>query len=97
MKLVILPQASLELQEAVEYYEAEQSGLGERLFFFSRELPRIHVHVGSPNGEAKFWIEPTVEIASNHGLKDVELTELKQLIEERQNEIREHWNRHFGN
>jgi hypothetical protein len=37
MKLVILPQASLELQEAVEYYEAEQSGLGERLFFFSRE------------------------------------------------------------
>ncbi|MCX8513289.1 MAG: DUF4160 domain-containing protein [Chthoniobacteraceae bacterium] len=59
--------------------------------------PRIHVHVGSPNGEAKFWIEPTVDIASNHGLKDVELTELKQLIEERQNEIREHWNRHFGN
>ncbi|NBV33512.1 MAG: DUF4160 domain-containing protein [Proteobacteria bacterium] len=97
MKLVILPQASLELQEAVEYYEAEQSGLGERLFFYSREEPRIHVHVGSPNGEAKFWIEPTVEIASNHGLKDVELIELKQLIEERQNEIREHWNRHFGN
>ena len=32
MKLVILPQASLELQEAVEYYEAEQSGLGERLW-----------------------------------------------------------------
>lgn len=32
MKLVILAQASLELQEAVEYYEAEQSGLGERLW-----------------------------------------------------------------
>jgi hypothetical protein len=28
MKLFILPQASLELQEAVEYYEAEQSGIG---------------------------------------------------------------------
>lgn len=35
MKLVILPQASDELREAVEYYEAEQSGLGERLW---REL-----------------------------------------------------------
>jgi len=37
MKLVILPQASAELKEAVEYYEAEQSGLGERLW---RELDR---------------------------------------------------------
>jgi len=33
MNLVILPQASAELQEAVEYYEAEQSGLGERLWY----------------------------------------------------------------
>ena len=32
MRLVILPQASTELMEAVEYYEAEQSGLGERLW-----------------------------------------------------------------
>jgi plasmid stabilization system protein ParE len=33
MNLVILPQASAELKEAVEYYEAEQSGLGERLWY----------------------------------------------------------------
>ena len=32
MKLAVLPQASAELAEAVEYYEGEQAGLGERLW-----------------------------------------------------------------
>jgi plasmid stabilization system protein ParE len=32
MRLVILPHASLELREAIEYYESEQAGLGERLW-----------------------------------------------------------------
>jgi hypothetical protein len=27
---------------------------GYRFFFFSREEPRMHVHVSSSNGEAKF-------------------------------------------
>jgi len=26
-----------------------------RLFFFSREEMRIHVHVAHPDGEAKLW------------------------------------------
>ena len=29
-----------------------------RFFFFSREETRKHVHVVSPEGEAKFWWEP---------------------------------------
>lgn len=29
-----------------------------RFFFFSREERRMHVHVQSADGEAKFWIEP---------------------------------------
>ena len=56
----------------------------------------MHVHVFSPDGEAKFWLEPTVELALNKGLKPVELTELKRIVEERQNEIRNHWQQHFG-
>jgi hypothetical protein len=32
-----------------------------RFFFFSLEEPRVHVHVLSPDGEAKFWIEPQIE------------------------------------
>ena len=67
-----------------------------RFFFFSREEPRIHVHVTSPNGEAKFWLEPTIELAVNQGMRDPEIHELLHLIQERHNEIREHWHRHFG-
>ena len=35
-----------------------------RFYFFSREEPRRHVHVISPDGEAKFWIEPEIALAS---------------------------------
>ena len=56
----------------------------------------MHVHDVSPDGEAKFWLEPVIELALNKGFKAVELTELKRIIEERQNEIRDHWHRHFG-
>ena len=29
-----------------------------RFFFFSREEQRLHIHVQSADGEAKFWVEP---------------------------------------
>jgi hypothetical protein len=67
-----------------------------RFHFFSREEPRMHVHVVSPDGEAKFWLEPAIELALNKGLKAVELTELQGIVQERQNEIRDHWRRHFS-
>jgi hypothetical protein len=56
----------------------------------------MHVHVISPDGEAKFWLEPQIALALNKGLDATELNELLKIIEERQNEIREHWRRHFG-
>ncbi len=56
----------------------------------------MHVHALSADGEAKFWLEPVVELALSKGLKPVELTELQRVVEERQNEIRDHWHRHFG-
>lgn len=55
----------------------------------------MHVHVVSPDGEAKFWLEPAIQLAVNKGLKAVELTELTRVIEERQHEIRTHWHKHF--
>ena len=55
----------------------------------------MHVHVFSPDGEAKFWLEPAIELALNKGLKAVELTERRRIIEERQNEIRQHRQGHF--
>jgi len=36
---------------------------GYRFFFFSREESRMHVHVVSGDGEAKFWLEPDLELS----------------------------------
>lgn len=47
----------------------------------------MHVHVHSPNGEAKFWLEPEIELAVSKGLKASELKVAKTLIKEKQNEI----------
>jgi hypothetical protein len=66
-----------------------------RFFFFSREESRMHVHVTSPDGEAKIWIEPVVELALNRGLRDIEVREIIQIIQDRHDEIKKHWHRHF--
>lgn len=56
----------------------------------------MHVHVHSPQGEAKFWIEPKIELAKNYGLNSRALASVQRLIEEREDEIREAWEAHFG-
>ena len=69
---------------------------GYRFFFFSREEPRTHVHVLSGHGEAKFWLEPAIELAQSHGLNRTELGRIRGIIEVREDEIREAWHRHFS-
>lgn len=56
----------------------------------------MHIHVHGQTGEAKFWIEPQIELAQNYGLHDPELNLVRQLIEEHENEIRDAWKRHFS-
>jgi len=70
--------------------------LGFRFFFFSREEARIHVHVYSAHGEAKFWIEPEIELADNYGLRRPDLQIARRLIEKHEDEIRDAWHKHFG-
>ncbi len=69
---------------------------GFRFFFFSREEQRMHVHAHSGHGEAKFWLEPTIELAHNYRLSDQELATVKSLIESHEHEIRRAWEKHFG-
>jgi hypothetical protein len=68
---------------------------GFRFYFFSREERRPHVHVQHAEGEAKFWIDPTVELQANYGLKPKRLAEAERLVEEHLNEIRSAWAKHF--
>jgi hypothetical protein len=67
-----------------------------RFFFFSREEPRSHVHVDCPDGEAKFWLDPTVELARTHGLSAFQLAEVKRTVEERKNDILDAWQKRFS-
>jgi hypothetical protein len=69
---------------------------GLRFFFFSLEEARMHVHVLGEEGEAKVWIEPRIEVAKARGLGEKTLRFALKQIEEREGEIREAWNRHFG-
>ena len=66
-----------------------------RFFFFSREETRKHVHVVSPEGEAKFWLEPIVSLAEKTNLNARQLKELQGVIERKKDEINRAWNKHF--
>lgn len=56
----------------------------------------MHVHVQAQSGEAKFWLEPTIELAQHSGLSRREISEAQRLIEEHQDGIRDAWRRHFS-
>lgn len=68
-----------------------------RFFFFSREEPRMHIHVSHTDGEAKYGIEPKIELAMNQGLSQKQLNEAIMLVEQHQQEILNAWRAHFGN
>lgn len=67
-----------------------------RFFFFSREEPRVHVHVSHTDGEAKFWLEPKIELALNQGLSQKQPTKALTLVHAHHTEIIDAWRAHFG-
>ena len=69
---------------------------GYRFFFFSREETRKHVHVLSAEGEAKFWLEPEIELAKNYHYSRKHLKNIENLIEEHYHEIISAWEQHFS-
>ncbi len=69
---------------------------GFRFLFFSREETRIHIHVQCADGEAKFWIEPSITLARSKGLSEADLRVVEDIIKEHEDEIRIAWHKHFG-
>jgi len=69
---------------------------GYRFFFFSREESRIHVHVISGNGEAKFWLEPELQLATTYRYNRQQLKEIESLIEEHYDELISAWQHYFS-
>ncbi|MBK1630290.1 hypothetical protein CKO31_05915 [Thiohalocapsa halophila] len=67
-----------------------------RFHFFSREETRMHVHVTSPDGEAKFWLEPVVELAQSYRFSQAQIKQIQSTIEANYGELCAAWRRHFG-
>jgi hypothetical protein len=63
--------------------------------FFSREEKRMHVHASASKGEAKFWIEPDIQLAMNSGLTKRDINNIIEIIRDKRNEIVDSWKRHF--
>ena len=55
----------------------------------------MHVHVQAQNGEAKFWLEPAIELAQFVGFSQREINEARRLVKEHENDIRSAWHSHF--
>lgn len=72
---------------------------GFRFFFFSNEgSPRepLHVHVRSSDGDAKYWLKPSVGLVDSSGFDARTLRELAQVVESNAILIEKAWNEHFS-
>lgn len=55
----------------------------------------MHIHILSPDGEAKFWIEPIVALADYSGFSNRQIRELAKVVEKHAEEIKKAWKKHF--
>ena len=69
---------------------------GFRFFFFSLEEDRMHVHVKSSEGSAKFWLEPKIKLAMVHNIPAHKLNIIDKIVQEHQDELKEAWQRYLG-
>ena len=56
----------------------------------------MHVHIHCGDGEAKFWLEPQIELVRNYRLSRPRLREIERIIEEHYDELRTAWQDRFG-
>lgn len=67
-----------------------------RFYFFSREEIRKYIHVSSPNGEAKIWLEPEITVAKVIELSNQDVTKILDIVKDHLEEINDFWNKHFS-
>ena len=69
-----------------------------RFFFYSNEgnpPEGMHIHERNGDGEAKFWLAPSVYLADSDGFDARTLRELRGLVDENKELIERAWNEHF--
>ena len=63
---------------------------------YSNEEERMHIHVLCDGHEAKFWLEPHVELAKNTGIPEHKLNEIKKIVEKYADNFKEQFRKHIG-
>lgn len=63
-----------------------------RFYFYSYDCgePR-HMHVDRENKSAKFWFDPDVALAENHGYNRKELRDIERIARENLETLRNEW------
>jgi len=56
----------------------------------------MHIHMRDPEGEAKFWLEPTVYLADSDGFDARSLRELRDQVIANAELMARTWNDHFA-
>jgi hypothetical protein len=69
--------------------------LGMQFYYWSREHEPIHIHVKKGGAEARFRVEPEIEIIANFGFKPHELALAEEVIKDNREYILEHWKLYF--
>ena len=64
--------------------------------FYSNDHKPIHIHVTKDGHEAKFNLEPSVEMVFNRRFKKHELTVITGIIEENAEILVERWQEYFN-
>jgi len=63
---------------------------------YSNEEERMHIHAIYECHEAKFWLEPTVELAKNTGIPEHKLNEIKKIVEKYAEQFKKQFREHIG-
>ncbi len=63
-----------------------------RLYFYAYDYnERRHTHIDRDNLSAKFWLDPDVSLADNHGFSRRELRDLERIVNENLETLRNEW------
>ncbi len=68
----------------------------EAIGSFSSQEKRLECMFMSGDGEAKYWLEPNIELSKQNKYSSKQLSEIKTLVEEHKDELIAAWQEHFG-
>ncbi len=66
-----------------------------RFHFYSDEGNEPpHIQVRTPDGDCKFWLEPSIILATNRGVKPQDLRQIERLVFEHQETLKKAYHDH---